>query len=82
MTDAEIDGLSVVMPKLAERSARSLSDSGPIAPPLGDVESETSGAGVSRGVVMEESDPIVSGEASHPVKEEGLPDDDRGTGAA
>ncbi len=82
MSDAEIDGLSVVMPKCAERPARSLSDSGPAAAPMGEVDSATSGGGVAGGAVMEESGSIASGGASLPVKEEGLPDDDRGTGSA
>ncbi len=83
MTGVEIEGLSVVRPSSAERSAGSPPNPGVAdATPMLDADPGSGGGGASCGVVTEENGPVLSGGTSIPVKEEGLPDNDRGSGSA
>ncbi len=82
MTDAEIDGLSVVRPSNAERRTGSPPNLGVAdSTSMLDADPET-GEGASCGGVTEENGPVLSGGTFMPVKEEGLPDNDRGSDSA
>lgn len=83
MIDAEIDRLSVLRPSNAERRTGSLPNrSVADGTSMLDAHPETGGGGASCGGVTEENGPVLSGGTSIPVKEEGLPDNDRGSGSA